>query len=567
MKISIKNTSNQSKKMIESHQKSAIDHHMMTLNHSSAQRRHPNIFYKKDTNDDKRHTPLSISNIHHNFKKHHSTIMSNNNNSTRLEHRCAYCNNPGHTSGRCPWTRTMQQSCNFCNQRGHITMHCPHRPQQILAYLQQHHNIDIICSFCLQPGHLYPTCPFYQSRMRAFTPPNLTEHNTTAHLGEFTESPEPINPLCNNCRETGHSILQCPHITNNTTSLSPDTRIIYQTAPIQPTATIPIMVEQPDEHICTASCEASPSQLAPPWNSPTHNNREVSPTPSNHSNIVYNSDTLTSILEAYGMHTDLPNTYVSSQPPEPSQPTNITLSPEPSITTHLTDTYPSATSIDLIEDILHRFQAFLDEWDEDRLLEDWSQHDPTHNRQQNTLNTLRQLSRQVINSINDLMTFTYNNTEEPDPEDNNIWRWLHHKHYTTQRKQTKPYYTTHRKPVTTTFDCEDTILKKGVMSRLALQPVPSLSLSRHLPIRRPLIHISLLIETQPLSADWYFPRLWETLSRFTDHQSSSFYSYLGWLITWLLPMMRTDHDPQYINPCTELLSPQLTSLCQSLSIP
>ncbi len=40
-------------------------------------------------------------------------------------------------------------------------------------------------------------------------------------------------------------------------------------------------------------------------------------------------------------------------------------------------------------------------------------------------------------------------------------------------------------------------------------------------------------------ADWYFPRPWETPSWFIDHQSSSFYSYLSWLIlipiTWLYP--------------------------------
>ncbi len=212
-------------------------------------------------------------------------------------------------------------------------MHCPHRPQHILLYLQQHHNINIICSFCLQTGHLYPTCPFYQTSIRVLNPPNHTEPRTTRHLGEFTESPEPIDPHCNNCGEDGHTILQCPHTANNTTSTPSDNRVIYQTELIQPTpnTTIPITFEQPDEHICTASCEASPSQLASPWNSPTHNNREVSPAPSNHSNIVYNSDTLTSILEAYGMDANLPNTYQSSQPPEPSQLTNIILSPEPTI--------------------------------------------------------------------------------------------------------------------------------------------------------------------------------------------------------------------------------------------
>lgn len=204
-------------------------------------------------------------------------------------------------------------------------MHCPHRPQHILTYLQQHHNIAIICSFCLQTGHLYPNCPFYQTRMNTHNSSTHSEPNTTPHLGEFTESPEPI--LCNNCGETGHSISQCPHTATNTTSPSSDSRVIYQTELIQPTPdiTIPITFEQPDEHICTASCEASPLQLASPWNSPTHNNREVSPTPSNRSNIVYNSDTLTSILEAYGMDTNLPNTYESSQPPEPSQSTNIIL--------------------------------------------------------------------------------------------------------------------------------------------------------------------------------------------------------------------------------------------------
>ena len=74
------------------------------------------------------------------------------------------------------------------------------------------------------------------------------------------------------------------------------------------------------------------------------------------------------------------------------------------------------------------------------------------------------------------------------------------------KKRTKPCYTTQEKSSTNTFDREDTILKKGVMSRLALQPVPSRLLFLHLPIRRPLIHISLLIGAQTLPADLYFPR-------------------------------------------------------------
>ncbi len=372
-------------------------------------------------------------------------IIMNNNNNARLEHRCANCDNPGHTARNCPWIHTMERSCNFCSQQGHITMHCPHRPQHILTYLQQHHNVAIICSFCLQTGHLYPNCPFYQTRMNTHNSSNHSEPNTTPHLGEFTESPEPM--LCNNCGETGHSILQCPHTSNNTTSPSSDNRVIYQTELIQPTpgTTIPITFEQPDEHICTASCEASPLQLASAWNSPTHNNREVSPTPSNRSNVVYNSDTLTSILEAYGMDADLPNTYESSQPPEPSQSSNIILSPEPCITTHLTDTYPSRNSTDLLEDILHRFQTFLDEWDEDRLLEDWSAHYPTTSPEHETLTTLRQLSRHVTNSINDLLAFLYNNTEEPDPEDHDMWKLLIGKTPHNINKNGQNHATQHKK--------------------------------------------------------------------------------------------------------------------------
>ncbi len=99
------------------------------------------------------------------------------------------------------------------------------------------------------------------------------------------------------------------------------------------------------------------------------------------------------------------------------------------------------------------------------------------------------MTSHILESIMDVITFIYNNTKEPNSGNDTFWRCLWWKAYTAPINPPS-IITQHTEnwQELTHFDREDMILRKGVMSRLSLQPVPSWYPSQPFPTQCPLIH-------------------------------------------------------------------------------